>query len=52
MIGESVVEVRDHSGESIRYQPATAHKLLSYIRSMEPNFAVPVGLGNAPLRFL
>lgn len=50
MLGESVVEVRDQSGESIRYQAATASKLLAYIRTMEPAYLLPWGGG--PMRFV
>lgn len=50
MLGESVVEVRDQSGESIRYQAATASRLLSYIRSMDPTFLMPSATG--PMRFV
>lgn len=50
MLGESVVEVRDQSGESIRYQAATASKLLAYIRLMDPTFMCPPSSG--PLRFV
>ncbi|PBB41810.1 hypothetical protein CK222_21905 [Mesorhizobium sp. WSM3866] len=34
-IGESAVEVRDATGESIRYTPANASRLLAYIRSLQ-----------------
>lgn len=50
MLGESVVEVRDQSGESIRYQAATASKLLSYIRQMDPTYLLPAACG--PMRFV
>ena len=50
MLGESVVEVRDQSGESIRYQAATASRLLSYIRTMDPTFLLPCASG--PMRFV
>jgi hypothetical protein len=50
MLGESVVEVRDQSGESIRYQAATASRLLAYIRQMEPTFLLPAA--NGPMRFV
>ena len=51
MLGESVVEVRDQSGESIRYQAATASRLLAYIRTMDPTFGFPCA-GSGPLRFV
>ncbi|RVC69777.1 hypothetical protein EN759_06640 [Mesorhizobium sp. M00.F.Ca.ET.038.03.1.1] len=38
-IGESAVEVRDATGESIRYTPANASRLLAYIRSLEAELA-------------
>jgi hypothetical protein len=50
MLGESVVEVRDQSGESIRYQAATASRLLAYIRTMDPTFGLTCG--GAPMRFV
>lgn len=50
MLGESVVEVRDQSGESIRYQAATASKLLAYIRQMDPTYLLPAASG--PMRFV
>jgi hypothetical protein len=54
MLGESVVEVRDQSGESIRYQAATVSRLLAYIRTMEPTFGIPgygtTGVG--PMQFV
>lgn len=34
MLGESVVEVRDQSGESIRYQAASADRLKKYIEEL------------------
>lgn len=38
-IGESVVEVRDQSGESIRYFPTTMKALERYIASLEREVA-------------
>lgn len=35
MVGESVIEVRDQNGETIRYSRVDANKLLAYIRSLE-----------------
>lgn len=49
MLGESVVEVRDQSGESIRYQAASAGRLLAYIRQMDPCYLLNTG---GPMRFV
>lgn len=49
MLGEAVVEVRDQSGESIRYQAATASRLLAYIRSLEAQLNLTPG---GPMRFI
>lgn len=35
MIGESVVEFKDQSGESVRYTVANADRLAGYIRNLE-----------------
>ena len=43
MLGEAVVEVRDQSGETLRYQAANANRLLSYIRQMDPTFLLNTG---------
>lgn len=34
-LGQSAVEIRDSSGESIRYTPANASRLRAYIAEME-----------------
>ncbi|RWF33708.1 gpW family head-tail joining protein [Mesorhizobium sp.] len=34
-IGESAVEVRDATGESVRYTPANASRLKAYIAELE-----------------
>lgn len=34
-IGQAVVEVRDSSGEMVRYTPANASRLRAYIRELE-----------------
>ncbi len=39
MVGVSAVEIRDSSGESIRYSQANASSLLRYIRSLEAALA-------------
>lgn len=35
MIGRSVVELRDQNGETIRYTPANASRLASYIQELK-----------------
>lgn len=53
VMGEAVVEVRDQSGESIRYQAASKNALLEYIRSMDPCFLLPqAAQGKGPMRFV
>ncbi|WP_367276263.1 gpW family head-tail joining protein [uncultured Erythrobacter sp.] len=44
-IGESVVEVRDQTGESIRYFPTTMRALERYIAALEREVA-----GRQPIR--
>ena len=49
-IGQAAVEIRDSSGESIRYTQANASRLLGYIRSLEAEIAGTTCLVNRPLR--
>jgi len=50
-IGEAVVEVRDASGETIRYAQIRAPSLLAYIRTLDPAFMRETS-SCRPLRFV
>jgi len=44
MLGQSVAELRDANGELIRYTPANAARLATYIRSLRAQLGmIPAG---------
>lgn len=49
-IGQAAVEIRDSSGESVRYTQANASRLLGYIRSLEAEVAGTATTVQRPLR--
>ena len=50
LTGQSVVEVKDQNGESIRYTVANASRLLAYINDLKAQIAGK-SAANAPMRF-
>ena len=53
MLGEQVVEVRDQSGESIRYLANSAARLAAYISQLKAKIATEAGCKpTGPMRFL
>ncbi len=49
-LGQSVVEVRDSNGESVRYTPANASRLQTYIATLEAEVAGQATTARLPLR--